>query len=188
MIYLPARIPLLLLSATIGNARRIADWLAAIRSRPCVVVEEKRRPVPLFPLFLHPVGLLLPLTAVTRKGKNSQPHPMVSDFLSRSSRRFSRGGKLPSFSRVLDVLRRYDLLPAIFFLKSRADCDQALEGCRDHVPDDHLRQHRLRTRIHAFTRQSPAWLATGSLPFCGIRPWAPIMPASCPSGSSCWNA
>ena len=165
MIYLPARIPLLLLSATIGNARRIADWLAAIRSRPCVVVEEKRRPVPLFPLFLHPVGLLLPLTAVTRKGKNSQPHPMVSDFLSRSSRRFSRGGKLPSFSRVLDVLRRYDLLPAIFFLKSRADCDQALEGCRDHVPDDHLRQHRLRTRIHAFTRQSPRLASHRQLAF-----------------------
>jgi superfamily II RNA helicase len=165
MIYLPARIPLLLLSATIGNARRIADWLAAIRSRPCVVVEEKRRPVPLFPLFLHPVGLLLPLTAVARKGKNSQPHPMVSDFLSRSSRRFSRGGKLPSFSRVLDVLRRYDLLPAIFFLKSRADCDQALEGCRDHVPDDHLRQHRLRTRIHAFTRQSPRLASHRQLAF-----------------------
>jgi len=155
MIYLPARIPLLLLSATIGNARRIADWLAAIRGRPCVVVEEKRRPVPLFPLFLHPVGLLLPLTADTRKGKGSQPHPMVSDFLGRSSRRFSRGGKLPPFSRVLDVLRRYDLLPAIFFLKSRADCDQAVEGCRDNVPDDFARRHRLRTRVEEFTRQSP---------------------------------
>ena len=29
MIYLPARIPLLLLSATIGNAQEIADWLSA---------------------------------------------------------------------------------------------------------------------------------------------------------------
>jgi superfamily II RNA helicase len=155
MIYLPARIPLLLLSATIGNARRIADWLTAIRSRPCMVVEEKHRPVPLFPLFLHPVGLLLPLTGVTRKGKNSQPHPMLRDFLNRGSRRFSRGGRLPSFSRILEVLRRYDLLPAIFFLKSRADCDQALEGCRDYLPDDHLRLHRLRTRIGAFTGESP---------------------------------
>jgi superfamily II RNA helicase len=155
MIYLPARIPLLLLSATIGNARKIADWLAAIRGRSCVVVEERHRPVPLFPLFLHPQGLLLPLTGQTRKGKGSLPHPLVADFLGRSSRRFSRGGRLPPFGRVLDVLRRYDLLPAIFFLKSRADCDQALESCRAHVPGDHLRRQRLSTRIAEFIRQNP---------------------------------
>jgi len=155
MIYLPARIPLLLLSATIGNARKIADWLAAIRGRSCVVVEERHRPVPLFPLFLHPQGLLLPLTGQARKGKGSLPHPLVADFLGRSSRRFSRGGRLPPFGRVLDVLRRYDLLPAIFFLKSRADCDQALEGCRAHVPGDHLRRQRLSTRIAEFIRQNP---------------------------------
>ena len=45
MIYLPARIPLLLLSATIGNADRIADWLSSIRSTPCCVIEETVRPV-----------------------------------------------------------------------------------------------------------------------------------------------
>ena len=52
MIYLPVRIPLLLLSATIGNADQIAAWLASIRSKPCMVIEETVRPVPLFPLFL----------------------------------------------------------------------------------------------------------------------------------------
>ncbi len=34
MIYLPVRIPLLLLSATIGNPDQIAGWLSAIRARP----------------------------------------------------------------------------------------------------------------------------------------------------------
>jgi superfamily II RNA helicase len=155
MIYLPARIPLLLLSATIGNARKIADWLSAIRGRPCVVVEERHRPVPLFPLFLHPGGALLPLTGQTRKGKGSLPHPLVADFLGRSSRRFSRGSRLPPFGRVLDVIRRYDLLPAIFFLKSRADCDQALEICCGPMPDDDSRRHQLRTRIAEFIRQYP---------------------------------
>jgi superfamily II RNA helicase len=61
MIYLPERIPLLLLSATIGNAHQIADWLSKIRNRFCRVVEEFVRPVPLHPLFLHPNGTLLPL-------------------------------------------------------------------------------------------------------------------------------
>ena len=164
MIYLPARIPLLLLSATIGNARSIADWLTDIRGRPCVVVQEKRRPVPLFPLFLHPTGLLLPLTTPDRKGRGAQPHPMVKDCTGRSSHRFARGSKLPALGRVLDTLDRYDLLPAIFFLKSRADCDQALEACRRHVPDDHLRRHRLKDRIADFTRQCPRLARHRQLP------------------------
>ena len=49
MIYLPARIPLLLLSATIGNAGQIADWLESIRSTACAVIEETTRPVALYP-------------------------------------------------------------------------------------------------------------------------------------------
>jgi ATP-dependent RNA helicase HelY len=51
MIYLPARISLLLLSATIGNAPQIAAWMRSIRKKPCVVVQEEKRPVPLYPLF-----------------------------------------------------------------------------------------------------------------------------------------
>ncbi len=38
MIYLPARINLLLLSATIGNAEEIASWLSSLREKPCRVV------------------------------------------------------------------------------------------------------------------------------------------------------
>jgi superfamily II RNA helicase len=155
MIYLPARIPLLLLSATIGNARKIADWLAAIRGRPCVVVAETRRPVPLFPLFLHPAGLLLPLTPMDRKGTGSRPHPMLKEFLQRGSRRLARGSRRPAFGGVLDLLRRYDLLPAIFFLKSRADCDQALESCREPRTAEPGRRQALRARIADFIRQNP---------------------------------
>jgi len=165
MIYLPARIPLLMLSATIGNARSIADWLGAIRGRTCVVVEEKHRLVPLFPLFLHPAGWLLPLTAQTRKGKEIRLHPMLADSMRRGARRFTRGGRISSFGRVLDTLRRYDLLPAIFFLKSRADCDQALEGCRDHMPGDQSRRQRLGSRIAEFCRQSPRLAHHRQLPF-----------------------
>ncbi len=165
MIYLPARIPLLMLSATIGNARSITDWLSAIRGRKCMVVEEKRRTVPLFPLFLHPTGLLLPLTARTRKGKEIRLHPMLADSMHRGAHRFTRGGRIPSFGRVLDTLRRYDLLPAIFFLKSRADCDQALEGYRDPMPDDPSRRQRLRSRIAEFSRQSPRLAHHRQLPF-----------------------
>jgi ATP-dependent RNA helicase HelY len=163
LIYLPARIPLLMLSATIGNARMVADWLAAIRGRPCGVVEEKRRPVPLFPLFLHPAGLLLPLTTPVRKG--SRPHPMVNEVAGQRTRRFARGGGLPPFGRILDLLRRYNLLPAIFFLKSRADCDQALQSCRENKPDGFMRRHQLETAIAEFTRQNPRLTLNRQLAF-----------------------
>jgi superfamily II RNA helicase len=120
-----------------------------------VVVEETRRPVPLFPIFLHPAGFLLPLTAIARKGASSRAHPMLREFLQRNSRRFARGGRPVAFGPVLDILRRYDLLPAIFFLKSRADCDQALESCRDHGTEVPARRHALRMRIAEWIRPSP---------------------------------
>ncbi len=124
MIYLPVRVHLLLLSATIRNARQIADWLESIRSKPCVLVEETGRPVPLFPLFFHPSGRLLPLIGAGGMDKKvrsylSSPNPPV----------LSSPRRLPPFGAILRVLRKYDLLPAIFFMKSRADCDGALERC-----------------------------------------------------------
>src|SRR5512133_1317941 len=54
MISLPARVNLLLLSATIGNGDEIASWLSSIRQKPCAVIREETRPVPLYPMFLHP--------------------------------------------------------------------------------------------------------------------------------------
>jgi len=120
MIYLPARVNLLLLSATIGNAEEIAAWLTELRGKPCRVVRETKRPVPLFPLFLHPTGKMLPL--LTRGKLN----PMVRDF--ELERRRLHGP--PPFGEIIRVLKEFNLLPAIFFLKSRSDCDGALKSCR----------------------------------------------------------
>ena len=124
MIYLPKRINLLLLSATIGNGREIAAWLSSIREKECVVIEETNRPVPLYPLFLHPSGRVMPLLNKRRLfGK-------VEALLKKESQKQGRRSYLPAFGEIIDTLRHFDLLPAIFFLKSRADCDTALRRCR----------------------------------------------------------
>ncbi len=147
MIYLPARIPLLMLSATVGNADQIARWLETIRGQRCIVVEDHHRPVPLFPLFLHPSGMLLPLMAGTRSGARRHVHKKVAAALrSRQTPRLGPSHRLPPFGDILRVLKKFRLLPAIFFLKSRADCDQALEMCRGNRIEDPARAQRLRER------------------------------------------
>jgi ATP-dependent RNA helicase HelY len=123
MTFLPARVNLLLLSATIGNGDEIAAWLETIRKKKCVVIKEEQRPVPLYPLFLHPSGRLLPLledkkfsAAVTKfLGKESGEH---------RSRRYMQ----PDYGGIIRILEQFNLLPAIFFLKSRAECDAALKS------------------------------------------------------------
>ncbi|MGD0278452.1 MAG: DEAD/DEAH box helicase [Smithella sp.] len=120
MIYLPARINLLLLSATIGNGEEIARWLESIRKKPCTVIREEKRPVPLYPLFLHPSGCLHPFL----DGKKvSVP---VADFIRRTDERRLRGARMPDYIGIIRILEKFNLLPAIFFLKSRSECDAAL--------------------------------------------------------------
>ena len=156
MIYLPERIPLLLLSATIGNADQIAGWLSSIRSAPCKVIRETKRPVPLVPIFLHPSGTLLPLIEPTKKGGKQKVYKKVSDYLKGTHKRRRRmSDQLVPFDGVMRVLQKYDLLPAIFFLKSRADCDRALELCRGRKLPKPERRSLLKDRIAAYGHHSP---------------------------------
>lgn len=120
LIYLPPRVQLLLLSATILNALEICKWLTWMRGAECKWVAAYERPVPLFPLFLFPNGELAPLG--TRRGLLPRIEKIDPRSLPRS--------ELAEVPKVLDALRSANLLPAIFFLKSRADCDRAVSLCR----------------------------------------------------------
>jgi superfamily II RNA helicase len=148
MIYLPRRIPLLLLSATIGNAHQIAAWLESIRNKQCRVIDETKRPVPLYPLFLHPGGTLYPLLVTPKGQSKSRLYKRVGDILNaRRKPRLGPAGRLPPFGELLKILRQYRLLPAIFFLKSRADCDRALQLCLQNSIKDPERAAALNQRI-----------------------------------------
>lgn len=148
MIYLPVRIPILMLSATIGNAAEIADWLASIRQKKCAVIEERRRPVPLFPLLFHPSGKLYPLLSESgQKGKKKLSKTVAEYVANPNPPVFSAAYQLPPFGEMLRVLRQFNLLPAIFFLKSRHDCDLALDRCTRNVIEDPDRKEALTRRI-----------------------------------------
>ncbi|MFQ3588675.1 MAG: DEAD/DEAH box helicase, partial [Chloracidobacterium sp.] len=61
IIYTPASTRLLLLSATVGNARELAEWVTWTRGVECRLVAHPQRPVPLRTAFIHPDGRLQPL-------------------------------------------------------------------------------------------------------------------------------
>jgi len=124
MIYLPTRINMLMLSATIGNSREIAGWLSSLRNKECAVIKDSERPVPLYPLFLYPPEKITPLL------NGSRLNDAAISWLEKSrNRRFVRG-KLPPFDIIIEIMREFNLLPAIFFLKSRGDCDAAVNFCK----------------------------------------------------------
>jgi superfamily II RNA helicase len=150
IIYLPARVNLLLLSATISNGEEIAGWLEWLRQTPCRVVSAHKRPVSIHPLFMFPTGEVTPL--IQRK----QMAGKVRHFLRNSP----RAGITPrqgvaNFSQIIHGLRHLDMLPAIFFLKSRADCNQALLAASPRLhplesEEEDLRFHqRLRQLLQA---------------------------------------
>lgn len=124
IIYLPPRVKLLLLSATVKNSEEIASWLNFVRGNPCFTVLAEIRPVPLYPVFFFPDGELTPLSDA--KGL----WPKVRHFVERKPLRIQkRKTSLQPYARILHVMGGLNLLPAIFFLKSRADCDNALSRC-----------------------------------------------------------
>ena len=62
---------------------------------------------------------------------------------------------MPPFDEILRVLRKYHLLPAIFFLKSRADCDRALDVCRGQLKFEKSSHGRLAPVIDEYIEHQP---------------------------------
>ena len=153
MIYLPQRIPLLLLSATIGNARQISDWLVYIRGRKCSVIEESFRPVPLYNLFFHPSGTLYPL--IEPKSKANSMYKKVKAYLKKPYYFTSSPRALPPMGEVIKVLKNYNLLPAIFFLKSRFDCNRAVEMYNERLDEPASRKQERNQLILDYIHQYP---------------------------------
>jgi superfamily II RNA helicase len=122
LIYLPPRVRILLLSATISNAVSLARWLSHIRGAHCSVVYSDERPVPLHVLFRTPEGELTPFF------KGQRLFQTVSEYAkAEKSRKRGRDMGFPDINGIVETLRAFDLLPAIVFLKSRSECDKALD-------------------------------------------------------------
>ena len=155
IIHLPADVRLISLSATVSNAEEFGDWLDTVRGDTEVIVSESR-PVPLeqhvlvrgdlLPLFDDRAGAATPrvnneLMRLRSGGSarpDSQPHRARGGH-GAGQRRAPRNGHRPGHAtrieridrpHVVQVLERANLLPAIFFIFSRAGCEGAVQQVR----------------------------------------------------------
>ncbi|MDR1577890.1 MAG: DEAD/DEAH box helicase [Deltaproteobacteria bacterium] len=129
LIYLPDRIRLLLLSATIDNAAELAAWLTKNRGRPTQIVMGGERPVPLAPMCYHHDGL----ETLAQTSKSLR-------YVNKLGRRGDWSLKPDS---LLKSLEKLTLTPAIFFLASRRQCDLAAQSIPiPHGEDPERRQKR----------------------------------------------
>ncbi|MDX2375310.1 DEAD/DEAH box helicase [Microbacterium sp. LRZ72] len=146
IIHLSRDVRLVSLSATVSNAEEFGDWLDTVRGETAVIVSETR-PVPLEQHVLAR-GDLLPLfddragaasTRVNRELHRLRPGAATDPPRGRGGKGRgrppgrgqgprSRGARPERVDRAaaVDLLRRTNLLPAIFFIFSRVGCDQAV--------------------------------------------------------------
>ncbi len=159
IIHLPRRIRLVCLSATVSNADELAAWIETVRGDTRLVVETKR-PVELTNLYM--VGDRAGSHVhVMRTVKGSEPNPKGFRFDKQPGGGRGRGGgnrrsgngrkgrprqawRTPRRADVIKTLKDRDLLPAIYFIFSRAGCDDAARALIDSgirlIGDDQRRQ------------------------------------------------
>jgi ATP-dependent RNA helicase HelY len=136
IIHTPPEVDLVCLSATVSNAEEFADWIQTVRGATTAIIEEKR-PVTLNHLYM--VGdreadeLRLMPTFV-----DGEPNPEAMRLESRPAHPGDRyrahpRARLhtPRRAEVVDRLWDEGMLPAIYFIFSRAACDDAVKQCLD---------------------------------------------------------
>jgi len=133
VIQAPKTIKLVGLSATIGNYREIADWMAENRGGMETVFHDVR-PVEL-KMWLAINNRFLPLFKVD--GGIDQRTWSKAAQEEEASYRVGGYRSLPSndLLHVVPELRRLDMLPAIYFIFSRRGCREALKRCSYHEID-----------------------------------------------------
>ena len=143
IIHLPASVTVAALSATVSNAEEFGAWLATVRGKTEIIVEE-HRPVPLwqhvmagnhvYDLFIDEETVNPELLALARRSHHRGPSGRGGPGRGARNGRRGRGNRrrdslTPWRSDVVDKLDAEGLLPCIYFLFSRAGCDDAVEQC-----------------------------------------------------------
>jgi ATP-dependent RNA helicase HelY len=142
ILHLPRDVKIVSLSATVSNAEEFGAWLDEVRGSTTIIVSEKR-PVPLNQHVLFGNEMI---ELFQGSGDTNRVNPELAakhaaklrNPAIRSTRPGKyRGGyqnepKIPKLSKpeTIAKLSEENLLPAIFFIFSRAGCDAAVKSCQ----------------------------------------------------------
>jgi ATP-dependent RNA helicase HelY len=179
LIHLPLSVSVVCLSATISNAEEFGEWIGTLRGPTRVVIEE-RRPVPLEHHYL--IGHELHPMHVDQAGE-AVPNPHVVS-LDRQEARMRPPGRrgpggpgsrnregrrrvyVPRREEVADVLAEEGLLPAIYFVFSRAGCDRSVEWLM--ASGVRLTSREEAVRVREFAEMRAAWMGEEDLKTLGF--------------------
>jgi ATP-dependent RNA helicase HelY len=153
IVHLAETVRLVCLSATVSNADELANWLATVRG-PTEVVVEAHRPVELENFYLVEDRFENDLAFVPTL-VNGRANPRAKRFdedarppwRGAGRRRYATPGRVD----VVDMLEQQQMLPAIYFIFSRAACDDAVRSCVQ--SGGRLTTDEERTRIRAIAEQ-----------------------------------
>jgi ATP-dependent RNA helicase HelY len=149
IIHLPESVTLAALSATVSNAEEFGAWIETVRGRTEVIVSELR-PVPLWQQVMVGRRLYDLFADDEQRAVNAELQRYARDeerirrLRGHRPKRGERRGRPPSVPgrrEVLETLAHRDMLPAIYFIFSRAGCDGAVRqllqsGVRLCEPED----------------------------------------------------
>lgn len=170
IIHLDRAIRLVCLSATVANATEFAGWVEARRG-PTTLIVEGERPVPLSSEYLlrdRWEGGRLRLLPVFGDGDRRRPNPRLITML-RRGREVEHRYAAPRRTEACEFLQREGLLPAIYFIFSRAGCAAAAaqvvdRGLRLTTPEE-------AAEIRRVAAQRTAHLSSGDLSVLGYGRW-----------------
>ena len=176
LIHAPPSVRFVCLSATVSNADELAGWIRAARGHTELVVEHER-PVELvnhFLVFDKGNGELVQVETLV----GGRPNPEGDRFdggvpgddrnlryRNRTRQRFTS----PRRTEVVDHLRGANLLPAIYFIFSRAACDDAAKAVLN--DGGRLTNKEERVRIRAIAERHVAHLSDDDLTVLGYGRW-----------------
>lgn len=149
IIYCPASIQLVALSATVANSDQLTDWIDKVHG-PTDLIYSDFRPVPLEFHFSNPKGIF-PLL----DGNTKQVNPRLK--LKGSKRDPKHRGKddVPSLAFTVGQLQQRDMLPAIYFIFSRRGCDKAVHELDGMSLVNAAEAQRLESELQAFILRNP---------------------------------
>jgi len=142
IVHLPHHVRLICLSATVSNTTELAEWIQTVRGPTTPIVELAR------PVRLHDVYLVADRTNdrlhFLETFDDGRPSTAAARLDASAIRRGRRGGHeraprgsgwrrlaTPGRVEVVELLAHRNLLPAIVFIFSRNQCEEAARTCLD---------------------------------------------------------